>query len=270
MYNGTIIEVFIASPSDITDERNIVHSLIEDWNIINSQKTKIILKSIRWEKNVYSSFGSTPQNIINEQSLKNADLLIGIFGIRLGTPTEEYESGTVEEIKKHIDSNKPTMIYFSNKKIDPSTFEKDQFDKLQEFKKWCQEKGITFDYLNIEEFKDIVRTQLGLIINNNVYFKIDNIVENKPLLNSKQKELLSFFKIFGDIQKGKIKIIDFINKIGDYKFSKIVPILKELKILNAMKGRDGWSVVVMNGYNDYSDKDISDIINDIENGEYSS
>lgn len=52
-----------------------------------------------------------PQEIINKQVLRNCDLLIAVFWTRLGTPTGGSTSGTVEEIREHIATGKPAMIY---------------------------------------------------------------------------------------------------------------------------------------------------------------
>lgn len=42
------------------------------------------------------------QTIINVTVLKGCDLLVGIFWTGVGAATEEYISGTVEEIEGHI------------------------------------------------------------------------------------------------------------------------------------------------------------------------
>jgi hypothetical protein len=68
-----------------------------------SPTRKAILKSVGWEHDVYSSLnGQEPQEGINNQILKNSDLLVGILWTIIGTPTKEYDSGTVEEIQKHM------------------------------------------------------------------------------------------------------------------------------------------------------------------------
>jgi len=67
--------------------------------------------------------GKPAQEFINEQVLEKADLLIAIFWTRIGTPTSEHASGTVEEIEKHIDSEKTTMIYFSSQPVALDTTE---------------------------------------------------------------------------------------------------------------------------------------------------
>jgi hypothetical protein len=160
MYSGIIIEVFISSPVDVVIERKIVHNLIEEWNITNTRKRKQILRSLSWEKDVYSAFGDSAQSIINKQILDEADILVGIFNTRIGTPTKDYNSGSVEEIMRHINNGKPAMLYFSKANINRETFDEEQYNKLKEFKNWCKDKSVYFEYDDTNNFTDMFRTQL--------------------------------------------------------------------------------------------------------------
>jgi hypothetical protein len=74
--------------------------------------------------------GDSAQSIINRTVLQECDLLVGIFWTRIGTPTEEYASGTVEEIERHIDSGKPAMLYFSSAPVMPDSVDPDQYRSL--------------------------------------------------------------------------------------------------------------------------------------------
>ncbi len=60
-----------------------------------------------------SNNGDRPQGIINNQVVRNCDMLIGAFWTRLGSPTGVEESGTVEEIKWFLKQQKPVMLYYS-------------------------------------------------------------------------------------------------------------------------------------------------------------
>ena len=169
MFKATVIEVFIASPSDIIQERNYCREIIEEWNIINSKKQQKVLKPLGWEKNVYSSLkGQEAQSIINKQILENADILVGIFWTRIGTPTKDFESGTIEEIKKHMGKNKPVMIFFSDAPVIPSSIDSEQYEKLIEFKNWCKANGIINTFDSAENFINKFRNQLGIMMNDDL------------------------------------------------------------------------------------------------------
>jgi len=171
MYSANVVETFIATPSDVIQERRLIREIVSEWNIINSKSKKVLLQVLGWENDVYSSVSEgSAQSTINKQILNESDLLIGVFWTRIGTNTKEYLSGSVEEINKHIESNKPVMLFFSNMPVTPDSIKKEQYDKLLVFKAECQEKGLVNSYDNIEDFTKKFRSQLGLFRNKNEYF----------------------------------------------------------------------------------------------------
>jgi len=173
-YDAKAFNVMIASPGDVASERNIVREVIFEWNTIHSQVRKIVLMPVGWETHSSPEMGERPQEIINKQILDKCDLLVGVFWTRIGTETGEYISGTVEEIEKHIESGKPTMIYFSNQPVRPDSVDEEQYSKLKEFKSSCQNRGLYETYDNYSEFKDKIYRQLQLKINEHEYFTISD------------------------------------------------------------------------------------------------
>lgn len=113
-YNAKVFNVMIASPGDVASERSIIRRLHHEWNAVHAATRNIVLLPIGWESHSLPERGSAPQEIINNQILDKCDFLVGVFWTRIGTPTAEYSSGTVEEIEKHIESGKPAMLYFSS------------------------------------------------------------------------------------------------------------------------------------------------------------
>jgi len=106
-FSAQVFKVFIASPSDVAKERNIIRTVLNRWNEINTEKHQIVLYPVGWETHSTPEIGDHPQKIINKRILKDCDLLIGVFWTLFGTPTEEYDSGTEEEIEEHIKTGKP-------------------------------------------------------------------------------------------------------------------------------------------------------------------
>src|SRR5215217_949238 len=91
----------LASPGDVGDEREIIRQVIHEWNAVHFPREKAVLMPIGWETHSSPELGGRPQGMINERLLKHCDLLVGILSTRLGTPTGEAASGTVEEIERH-------------------------------------------------------------------------------------------------------------------------------------------------------------------------
>lgn len=154
--------VLIASPTDVKTERDKIPEVLHRWNVENSNASKAVFIPIKWETNVYPSLtiNGRPQESINEQIVRSCDILIGAFWTRLGTPTGQADSGTLEEINEFLKAKKPVMLYFSKVPVDLDSVDFEQYDKLKALKKACQSLGITQEYYSIEELEGKVKSQI--------------------------------------------------------------------------------------------------------------
>lgn len=171
-YMATAFNVMIASPGDVASERAIVRDVVYEWNAVNSGARKIVLLPVGWETHSSPEMGAPAQQIINRQVLNKCDLLVGVFWTRIGTPTEKHSSGTVEEIEEHIASGKPAMLYFSSQPVAMDTVDLDQVQRLKEFKKSCQSRGLYESYDSHAEFKDKFYRHLQLKVNEHQLFQV--------------------------------------------------------------------------------------------------
>ena len=160
-YTATVIEIMIASPSDVSKERNIIRDVISDWNVTNARDRNVVLLPLSWETHTSPEMRDRPQEIINRQLLYDADLLVAVFWTRLGSPTGVAPSGTVEEIEKHLKADKPAMIYFSSVPVHPDSIDNEQYSALKAFKESCKQKGLIEEYETPEQFKDKFSRQLA-------------------------------------------------------------------------------------------------------------
>jgi DNA-binding MarR family transcriptional regulator len=110
-YPTTAFEILISSPSDVTDARNVVEAVISDWNVAHSKRNRLTLVPVRWETHAVPEAGADPQSILNRQLVARCDLLVAVFGGRLGTATPRAPSGTAEEIEEFLQSGKPVMLH---------------------------------------------------------------------------------------------------------------------------------------------------------------
>ncbi|EOW4146844.1 DUF4062 domain-containing protein [Vibrio parahaemolyticus] len=160
MYTANVYKIFLASPSDVAKERQLAREVIQKWNDLHSEETGVMLQAVGWESHSYSAMGDRAQGILNKQILKDADFLIGMFWTRIGTPTGDYESGTLEEIREHIDKGKPAMICFSDQPVQMGSVDPEQYQKLVAFKKECFEKGLVAPYETLDSFATIINDAL--------------------------------------------------------------------------------------------------------------
>lgn len=163
-FSATVFNVLIASPSDVPDEREAIAESLREWNALHAKDTAKVLLPVMWESHCAPSMGERPQGIINHQVVGNCDLLVGAFWTRLGSPTGEEDSGTVEEIKWFLKNNKPVMLYYSKRSPDLDALDTAQLDKLRAFKASIRNKGIQEEYSSIDELKQKLARQLTIIM----------------------------------------------------------------------------------------------------------
>ncbi len=152
----------IASPSDVEAERQIIRDVIYEWNAAHSKATSLVLLPVGWETHSSPEMGDRPQEIISKQILRDCDLLVAVFGMRLGTDTGKAASGTVEEIEEHLNAGRPAMIYFSDVKVKKSSIDQTQLASLIEFQNDCMSKGLIEKYDSTNEFRQKFTQQLQI------------------------------------------------------------------------------------------------------------
>lgn len=154
--------ILIASPADVTEERDLAVRAIQEWNDLHSAERQVVLLPLRWETHSAPEYGRRPQEVINRQVVDHCDILVGVFWTRIGSPTGIAESGTIEEIERAALGGKPVMLYFSQAKQDPDKIEVDQLVKLRDFKKKTLPNSLVEHYLTASEFKDKFTKQIEI------------------------------------------------------------------------------------------------------------
>lgn len=184
-YLAKTFNVMIASPGDVASERSIVRDVVYEWNAVHSNARKIVLLPIGWESHSSPEMGATPQAIINRQVLEKCDLMVGVFWTRLGTETDEYSSGTVEEIERHVETGKPAMLYFSSQPVAMDTVDLKQVEKLKTFKDSCRRKGLYEGYDSHADFRTKFYRHLQLKVNEHPFFSGGPAEDGEAVAESK-------------------------------------------------------------------------------------
>jgi hypothetical protein len=161
---ATVLNVLIASPSDVSAERDAVEKAIREWNTNHRKSIGIMLEPVRWETHSYPAMGERPQGILNKQIVKDADLLIGIFGTRMGTPTGSAPSGTSEEIEEIRKTGRHVSLYFSDAPV-PRDADRAQLDALEAYRRSLGQQGLYSTFTSVEELHRKVTRDLPKIVN---------------------------------------------------------------------------------------------------------
>jgi hypothetical protein len=159
-YSARVFKVMIASPGDVSRERQLATGVIHSWNDVHSQERKQVLLPVAWETHSSPVMGDRPQEIINKQILRDCDLLVAMFWTRLGTPTGKAASGTAEEIQEHVEAGKSAMLYFSSEPVALDSVDHEQYSALKQFKEECRKRGLFVPYDSTADFRDKFSKQL--------------------------------------------------------------------------------------------------------------
>lgn len=158
-YEATIVRVLIASPGDTVNERRVLREAIEDWNGLNGE-LGVFLQPLMWERDATPELRDSGQGAINRQLVDKADMLVGIFWTRLGTPTSEADSGTVEEIERVAGADKPVLLYFSKRPVVLDSVDPEQYALLQQAKERLMARGLVDQFESEDELSRKVTAAL--------------------------------------------------------------------------------------------------------------
>lgn len=148
-------DLLISCPGDITSEISIIEKAVTQFNTQFSNALGISIQTKHWSKNSYAQSGGKPQALLNNQFVNDCDAAVAIFWTRFGTPTDNYGSGTEEEIEIMLSSGKQVFMYFFDKPIPPSQLNEDGYKKVQAFREKYKDRGIYFTYASDDDFRNL-------------------------------------------------------------------------------------------------------------------
>ena len=102
--NVKLYNLLISCPGDIKEEVTLIESAVDEFNELYAETLGITIKTRHWSKSSYAQSGGKPQALLNEQFVNKCDAAVAIFWTRFGSPTDEYGSGTEEEIEIMLQS----------------------------------------------------------------------------------------------------------------------------------------------------------------------
>jgi hypothetical protein len=141
--------IVIASPSDVFETRKFVFEAVHEIDR-TFEAQNVTIRALGWEEYASPGIASEPQEVIHQQILKEYDILIAIFGTRLGSPTNSQLSGTVAEIEHAIAKNDSHMglfrvqIYFCDRIESISNTSIDELMRLNEYRKSLGDRGVLY------------------------------------------------------------------------------------------------------------------------------
>lgn len=131
-------------------------------------------ESFHWVDDVTPGITDNAQSRINAQA-SGYDIIIALLGSRLGTPTAEWDSGTVEEIELAItDSENKTfkedsiIVAFKNVQLDTVSGNLEEAARVQKFRKNLSGRLIYKEYEDDTDLKAVFLGALSPILHKHI------------------------------------------------------------------------------------------------------
>lgn len=211
------LTVFLASPSDVNEERKIVKKVINELNTTALKPFNINLELLSWENSTYPNAGQYPQHVINNQIGDEYDIFIGILWTRFGIPTRKFLSGTLEEFERAYsrkdNNNLKICFYFKNEPVDLYKIDLSQFQKVKDFKEKLSSLGVYYWEFQNSHFEENLRNHLLNIVHNWNALNIENNDLNVELTNDEDEE--GFFELFEEMCSLFQKVTRDLNNYND-------------------------------------------------------
>lgn len=103
--------LLLSTPSDVDSAHiHLIQRTLTQWNVVYGRSLATAVLPMSWSDQAVSEYGQRPQSMINEQLVDDADVVLAVFRDRLGTPTGDALSGTVEEIDRMAELGRPVSI----------------------------------------------------------------------------------------------------------------------------------------------------------------
>jgi hypothetical protein len=208
--------IFLASPSDLLDERESITDVINELNLTYGNPNNIVLELLKWETNSAPAISNSDvQNIINDD-IPTYDLFIGLLWMRFGTPTKEFGSGTEEEFNiaytKFKEDNNSLQILFYFKNAAPKSLDDinpAQLGKVKDFKLTLGEKNVLFwDYNSKEELTRFLRLHIPT--------RIESLKSKNKNTSLNKDDTLEIERIEVNEIEEELGIIDYQEFIEEY------------------------------------------------------
>jgi Domain of unknown function (DUF4062) len=167
MYRDSkILNVFLASPGDLIDERRAARDVVDELNLSMGRQLNWRIELLGWEDTIPGAF--RPQGKINED-VDRCELFVGLLWKRWGQPTGagNYQSGFEEEYERALDrrlrERMPEMWLFLKALDDDALRDPgDQLKRVIAFRaKLEKEKILKYvEFANLQSWEKLLRRSL--------------------------------------------------------------------------------------------------------------
>jgi len=212
----TRYKIFLASPSDLAEERSSIEDVISELNLTYGRQHDIVLELLKWESHSAPGISlQSSQEIINSDIGNDYDIFIGLIWKKFGTATEKANSGTEEEFLNAFNrfitnpDSVQILFYFKNSPVSISEIDVSQIEKIQKFKSDVgkNKKLLYWEYQDIQQLHKFLRIHIPQRIS-----EMKNIHKSKTIEEPPIKDKIKIQEIYQE----ELGVLDYQEMVEDY------------------------------------------------------
>lgn len=198
---ASVVTVFLASPGDLVEERDVVSKMVSSMNHEHALKgDDVVIQLKRWETLPPGASRGAGQGVINERAdIANVDIFLGLMWKRAGTPTAVAESGTIEEYNIAFEAwnakQSPQIALYFRKSADSQNEAIEEREQREVVERFRARVGgqVLYQQLPTElaEMERTLRTDLALMVGNAVR-DVPTVTRSERVFGSGTQPLLVF------------------------------------------------------------------------------
>jgi hypothetical protein len=162
------LRLLLVSPGDVASERKIAGEVVDELNRDIAPDRGYRVAIWRWETDARPGLHILgPQGLIDDlMTISTADVVVGVFWKRFGTPVWDAASGTEHELRRAWASwrshGRPdVMVYFGTRAAGGTTPEdSEQATRIRRFKRSMPEEQLWWSYRTRRDFERLLRQHL--------------------------------------------------------------------------------------------------------------
>lgn len=176
------VRIFVASPSDVSDERDRLRLVVDELNQSLADVLGVTLELLDWRTHVAPWMGRPEQVILDQLPVETWDIFVGLLWARFGKPSggidpetgKPFDSGSEEEFtlayRLWEKKRKPEILFYRCKRlVSPIHIDTTQLTRVQQFftgfAAGGPHQGLFQSYRTALDFERIVRRDLTNLLN---------------------------------------------------------------------------------------------------------
>lgn len=150
-YSAMAHRLLISAPGDVpASDVDTVVTTVGRWNVMYGQQLGAVVVPTHWGTHSTAEHGPRPQASLNDQLVDEADLVIALFWHRLGSPTGEADSGTLEEIERAAKSGAYVAVLRCRRDIPQDAIDITQLQRLDDYMQDARSRSLIHDYADVD------------------------------------------------------------------------------------------------------------------------